>query len=61
MMNAANEEAVAMFLKGKISFTDISELVCEITENYQNKKDFTLSDIEEANILARELVKKKII
>ena len=61
VMNAANEEAVAMFLKGKISFTDISELVCEITENYQNKKDFTLSDIEEANILARELVKKKII
>ena len=61
VMNAANEEAVAMFLKGKISFTDISELVCEITENYQNKKDFTLSDIEEANILARELAKNKII
>ena len=61
VMNAANEEAVAMFLKGKISFTEISDLVCEITENYQNKKDFTLSDIEEANILARELVKNKII
>ena len=61
VMNAANEEAVAMFLKEKLSFTEISELVCEITENYQNKKDFTLSDVEEANILARELVKKKII
>jgi 1-deoxy-D-xylulose-5-phosphate reductoisomerase len=61
VMNAANEEAVAMFLKEKISFTEISDLVCEITENYQNKKDFTLSDIEEANILARELVKTKII
>ena len=61
VMNAANEEAVAMFLKGRISFTEISDLVCEITENYQNKKDFTLSDIEEANILARELVKAKII
>ena len=61
VMNAANEEAVAMFLKGKLSFTEISELVSEITENYQNKKDFTLSDVEEANILARELVKKKII
>lgn len=61
VMNAANEEAVAMFLKEKISFTEISELVCEITENYQNKKDFTLSDIEEANILARDLVKNKII
>ena len=61
VMNAANEEVVAMFLKGKMSFTEISELVCEVTENYQNKKDFTLSDVEEANILARELVKKKII
>ena len=61
VMNAANEEAVALFLKEKIKFTEISELVCEVVDSYQNKKDFTLSDIEEANVLAREIVKAKII
>ena len=61
VMNAANEEAVSLFLKEKIKFTEISELVCEGVDYYQNKKDFTLSDIEEANVLAREIVKAKII
>jgi 1-deoxy-D-xylulose-5-phosphate reductoisomerase len=61
VMNAANEEAVAWFLKEKIKFTEISELVCEVVDNYRNKNDFTLSDIEEANTLARELVRNKII
>lgn len=61
VMNAANEEAVELFLKEKIRFTEISELVFEIVENYKNIENFTLSDIEEANILARELVKNKII
>jgi 1-deoxy-D-xylulose-5-phosphate reductoisomerase len=61
VMNAANEEAVALFLQEKIKFTEISEVVCEIVENYPNTQDFTLSDVEEANVLARELVKRKFI
>lgn len=61
VMNAANEEAVSLFLKEKITFSEISELVCETVEQYRNIPDPTLSDIEEANILARELVKNKII
>lgn len=61
VMNAANEEAVALFLNGKISFTDISDLVYETVENYRNLSDFTLSDIIEANFTTRELVKNKII
>ena len=61
VMNAANEEAVALFLKEKIKFTEISDLVCEVVDGYQNKADFALSDIEEANVLAREIVKAKII
>ncbi|MBR6745279.1 MAG: 1-deoxy-D-xylulose-5-phosphate reductoisomerase [Clostridia bacterium] len=61
VMNAANEEAVAYFLKEKITFTEISELVCDITENYRNIKTPSLSDIEEANVLARELVRTKMI
>ena len=61
VMNAANEEAVALFLNGKISFTDISDLVYETVVNYRNLLEFTLSDIIEANFLTRELVKNKII
>ena len=61
VMNAANEEAVALFLNGKISFADISDLVYETVENYRNLSDFTLSDIIEANFTTRELVKNKII
>ena len=61
VMNAANEEAVALFLNGKISFTDIADLVCETVENYRNPSAFALSDIIEANFSTRELVKNKII
>ena len=61
VMNAANEEAVALFLNGKISFADISDLVYETVENYRNLSDFMLSDIIEANFTTRELVKNKII
>ncbi len=61
VMNAANEEAVALFLNGKISFTDISDLVYETVVNYRNPSDFGLSDIIEANFSTRELVKNKII
>ena len=57
----ANEEAVALFLNGKISFTDISDLVYETVVNYRNPSDFGLSDIIEANFSTRELVKNKII
>ncbi len=61
VMNAANEEAVALFLNGKISFTDISDLVHETVMNYRNYTNFTLSDIIQTNFLTRELVKNKII
>ena len=60
VMNAVNEEAVALFLNGKISFTDISDLVCETVDNYRNPSEFSLSDIIEANFSIRELVKNKI-
>ena len=61
VMNAANEEAVALFLNEKISFTDISDLVYDTVENYRNPSDFKLSDIIEANFSTRELVRNKII
>jgi len=61
VMNAANEEAVAHFLNGKIGFTDISDIVCEMVNNYRNPSEFGLSDIIKANDTTRELVKNKII
>ncbi len=61
VMNASNEEAVGMFLKEKISFTEIAELVCETVDQYPNIPNPTLTDIENANIYAREAVRQKII
>ncbi len=34
VLNAANEEAVAAFLKGKISFCNIAEIVCETVDDF---------------------------
>ena len=54
-MNAANEEAVALFLQDKIGFYDISELVARAMElpSVDNPK---LRDILSADRAARELV-----
>ncbi|MBQ4131638.1 MAG: 1-deoxy-D-xylulose-5-phosphate reductoisomerase [Clostridia bacterium] len=54
--NGANEKAVELFLKGKISFLQIGEFVAKATEACQNKKVFTLEDVFEADRLAREAV-----
>ena len=61
VMNAANEEAVALFLNEKISFTEIADLVSETVNQYRNPSEFGLSDIIEANFKTRELVRTKII
>ncbi len=54
--NGANEMAVELFLKGKIKFLDIAELVEAATNAQKMKKDFTLDDVFEADRLAREFV-----
>ncbi len=38
VLNASNEEAVAAFLQGKIRFCDISSIVCETVNMYENEK-----------------------
>ena len=48
--------AVELFLKGKIKFLDIAELVEAATNAQKMKKDFTLDDVFEADRLAREFV-----
>ncbi len=49
VMNAANEVAVAKFLKDEISFLEIGEVVEKTMENYQNLSNPTLLDIIEVD------------
>lgn len=56
-VNGANEEAVRLFLEGKIKFLQIADLVEKAFLSVQNKKEFDLNDILETDRLAREIVK----
>ena len=60
VMNAANEEAVALFLNRKIRFTDIFDIVEKAVRSFHNLTSPTLSEIEEANLSVREAVKSAI-
>lgn len=54
--NGANEEAVKMFLNGKISFLDIGKLVKGAVQNQPYKEVTTLDDILSADNMARKYV-----
>ena len=54
--NGANEMAVELFLKGKIKFLQIAELVSSAADNQRNCKNYTLEDVFEADKAAREHV-----
>ncbi|MBQ7500714.1 MAG: 1-deoxy-D-xylulose-5-phosphate reductoisomerase [Clostridia bacterium] len=56
VLNGANERAVGLFLNGKISFTDITDVVCEVFESFDYSKGATYADIIEADLEAREKV-----
>ncbi len=59
-VNGANEQAVKLFLEGKIKFLQIADLVEKALDGANNKKEFTLEDILETDKLARECVLKNI-
>lgn len=59
-VNGANEEAVKLFLEGKIKFLAIADLVEKALLSVQNKKEFSLEDILNTDKLARECVKNNI-
>ena len=59
-VNGANEEAVKLFLEGKIKFLQIAELVEKALYNVENKRDFNLDDILLADKQARALVKNSV-
>ena len=59
-VNGANEQAVKLFLEGKIKFLQIADLVEKALDSANNKKEFTLEDIFETDKFARECVLKNI-
>lgn len=56
VMNGANEAAVALYLADKIGFYDIYDLVSRAVETIPYVKDPTLTQILEADRLARQAV-----
>lgn len=60
VVNGANEQAVSLFLKGRIPFLKITELVKAAAESIENKHNITIEDIFSADKAARELVLENI-
>lgn len=58
VLNAANEEAVALFLQEKIAFNEIPELIADVVSSAEIIDDPTLEDLEHADELGRRLVKE---
>ncbi len=60
VLNAANEVAVAAFLKEEIRFLDIVKVVGNALENHSNKQEYTLEEIlhcdEEVRIQSKEFI-----
>lgn len=56
VLNAANETAIKLFLKGKINFAQLPQRINEVVGRHQNKENPTLADILEADKRAREQV-----
>ena len=61
MVNGANEEAVAAFLDGKISFLEIGELVLSVVKKLENREIKCLEDVFEADERARAFVRNTIM
>lgn len=61
VMNGANEEAVMAFLDGTIKLNDIVRLTENALSAHKRIQNPTLSDVIEADLEAREFVKKNLI
>lgn len=60
LVNGANEEAVGLFLAGRIPFLEIGGLVCGALELEGAKENFTLEDILSADRAARAYVRSQV-
>lgn len=61
VLNAANEVAVDIFLKGNCHFLDIEEIVERALDAHQNISNPSLEEIEEADRWAREFAKSCLV
>ncbi len=57
VFNAADEAAVELFMKGKLSYLGITDAIAYAMEKHKNIKDPSLEDIYNADTEARETVK----
>ena len=60
-INGANEESVRLFLEGKIKFLQIAELNEKAMNMCENKTDFTVEEIFEADKAARRIVREAVL
>lgn len=60
IMNAANEEAVALFLAGKIEFLEIESYVFKAVESIEFIENATLEDIIKSDAAARAFVNEAV-
>ena len=58
LVNSANEEAVSLFLNGKIKFLEIGEIVSSVLEKFPYAEINSYDDVVEADKSAREYVKE---
>lgn len=61
MANSANEQANLLFRQGKLRFLEIGMLVREVMEEAPVKNDFTLQDVLDVDVLAREKVNERVL
>ncbi|MET0380090.1 MAG: 1-deoxy-D-xylulose-5-phosphate reductoisomerase [Spongiibacteraceae bacterium] len=55
VLNAANEEAVAAFLSGRLRFIDIPEVIEQTLAQADIVEPHTLADVQRADVAARDL------
>lgn len=55
-MNAANEEAVKLFLNGKIKFLQIAEIIKEVMKNHKVERDLNIEKILQVEFDTRNYV-----
>ena len=58
VFNGANEEAVAMFLKGECRFGDITEYISYAMDKHIVVNETSIAAIEEADRFARQMVRE---
>ncbi|HOQ00540.1 MAG TPA: 1-deoxy-D-xylulose-5-phosphate reductoisomerase [Acetivibrio clariflavus] len=61
VMNAANEEAVGLFLKEKIKFVDIPNAIEKVMSKHAIVNNPTIEDILEVDLWARQIINKMYI